>query len=59
MKAKVLIKDVETGETLEEVGTINYDNTGRAIQNCETWYSEDIEAWEDKGYCVEITLVDL
>jgi len=59
MYAKITIKDVETNEILEDLGNITYSNAGKALQNCEEWYSEKIEAWTERNYNVEIVLIDI
>jgi len=58
MKATIEIRDMETDETLETLGTLIYEGAGMAIQNCEKWYADEIAAWEERNYQVEIVLVD-
>ena len=58
MNATIVIKDAETGETLQEIGELTYDSAGRAIQNCNQWYANEIETWADRNYQPEIVLID-
>lgn len=58
MNAQVEIRDSETGKVLEKMGTITYDSTGKAIQNCERWYRDEIDSYAEQGYQPEIVLID-
>ncbi len=59
MRAKIEIRDTDTDEVLETVGTLLYENTAQAIQNCERWYEREIHNWERDGHQCEIVLVDI
>jgi len=59
MNAKIQIRDAQSNQVLQEMGTLTYGNTGIAIQDCERWYRDEIEAYEERGYCPEIVLVDI
>ena len=54
MKIKIEVYDVESGETLEELGECLTDNPTRAIQ----MYNQD-EAWAERGYNADIRWVDI
>ena len=58
MKGKIVIKDCISGIVLQTMGVMVYDNTSRAIQQCETWYSADIEQYETAGRVVEIVIIE-
>jgi len=59
MNAKVEIRDSESGKVLQEMGTVTYDNAGKAIQNCERWYRDEIDSYAEQGYQPEIVLIDI
>ena len=54
MRIKLEVYDVDTGETLEELGTCLTDSPNRAVQN----YNED-EAWAERGYNADIRWTDI
>lgn len=59
MKATIQLRDVDTNEVLETFGTLNYSNTGTAIQQCKQWYNDEIMEYLERGYHTEIVLVDI
>ena len=54
MKIKLYVKDVLTGEVLEELGICICDNPNRAVQ----MYDAD-EIWCEKGYTANIVWKDI
>jgi len=54
MRIKLEVFDVDTGETLEEIGTCLTDSPARAVQQ----YDND-EAWIEKGYNADIRWTDI
>jgi len=54
MRIKLEVYDVDTGETLEEIGECLTDSPSRAVQN----YDQD-EAWIKKGYNADIRWKDI
>ena len=60
MKARIEIRDVMTNEVLEDMGHICYQNAGQAVQQCETWYRDELRRylWEENVQA-EIVLVNV
>jgi dihydroorotase-like cyclic amidohydrolase len=54
MRIKLEVYDVETGETLEEIGECLTDSPNRAVQ----MYDED-EKWIEQGYNADIRWIDI
>jgi hypothetical protein len=54
MRIKLEVYDVDTGKTLEDLGTCMTDNPNRAVQN----YDED-EKWIEQGYNADIRWTDI
>jgi hypothetical protein len=54
MRIKLWVKDVDTGEVLEDLGTCVTDSPGRAIQ----MYNQE-EAWSERGYNADIAWKDI
>lgn len=54
MRIKLEVYDVDTNETLEEIGTCLTDSPNRAVQQ----YNQD-EAWIEKGYNADIRWTDI
>lgn len=54
MRIKIEVYDVETGETLEELGECLTDSPARAVQ----MYDEDVK-WCEKGYNADIRWKDI
>lgn len=54
MKIKLEVYDMDTGKTLETIGTCLTDSPARAVR----MYDQD-EAWIEKGYNADIRWVDI
>ena len=54
MRIRIFVKDMDTDEVLEELGTCLTDSPNRAIQ----MYDQD-EAWAEKGYNANICWEDI
>lgn len=59
-RARIEIRDVMTNEVLEDMGHICYSNAGMAIQQCETWYRDELRRWLwEENVEAEIVLVNV
>jgi hypothetical protein len=54
MRIKIWVKDVETGDVLEELGECLTDSPNRAVQ----MYNED-DKWETLGYSADVCWKDI
>jgi hypothetical protein len=59
MKARIELRDSETNEVLEVLGTVVYQNERKAIRDANEWNKEKIENYAARFWPVEIVLVGI
>lgn len=57
MNGKLKIINVETGETLKELGNVTYDSTSRLLKQAEIEHDNEINAYADRNILAEVVII--